>query len=230
MKEFGIVHELIATLVLQCNILSRRTCGNTLIMIFKLIYDLKLNKKCWKEMDESMTPTSASEINTPVPTPMSTEVAESDQLKRLDEIAEPETSTSLLASRLGFVDSTVKSSGEKSTRLFFSPPSASDDLIPIPQEMQIYLFGALSSRYLKEVDIEYFIILSAMFNEFTISIDSYSSCLHLNKSIRVRWVNHCRWYNRVVSVTNRLVPVLSIRSCWALILYLRMIPNKLSIY
>ena len=137
-------------------------------------------------MDEPMTPTSASEINTPVPTPMSTEVAESDQLKRLDEIAEPETSTSLLASRLGFVDSTVKSSGEKSTRLFFSPPSASDDLIPIPQEMQIYLFGALSSRYLKEVDIEYFIILSAMFNEFTISIDSYSSCLHLNKSIRVR--------------------------------------------
>lgn len=27
MKEFGIVHELIASLVLQCNIFSLKTCG-----------------------------------------------------------------------------------------------------------------------------------------------------------------------------------------------------------
>ena len=33
----------------------------------------------------------------------------------------------------------------------FQPPSNTDDLIQLPQEMQIYLIGALSNRYLKEV-------------------------------------------------------------------------------
>jgi hypothetical protein len=33
----------------------------------------------------------------------------------------------------------------------YLPPKNTDDLISIPQEMQIYLFGVLSSRFLKEV-------------------------------------------------------------------------------
>ena len=34
----------------------------------------------------------------------------------------------------------------------FQPPADSSDLIQLPQEMQIYLIGALSHRYLKEVN------------------------------------------------------------------------------
>ena len=33
----------------------------------------------------------------------------------------------------------------------FQPPSVSNEQITLPQEMQIYLIGALSNRYLKEV-------------------------------------------------------------------------------
>ena len=41
----------------------------------------------------------------------------------------------------------------KSDHFKFMPPVDSTDLLPIPQEMQIYLFGALSNRYLKEVSV-----------------------------------------------------------------------------
>lgn len=78
-REFAIVHELIATLVLKCNIFSMKTCEFT------------------------------SETN--------------ENADISDEI----------------------------TRRSYQPPSNLDNLIPLPQEMQIYLIGALSNRYLKEV-------------------------------------------------------------------------------
>ena len=39
----------------------------------------------------------------------------------------------------------------KNDQFKFSPPVSTSDLLQVPQEMQIYLFGALSSRYLREV-------------------------------------------------------------------------------
>ena len=36
-------------------------------------------------------------------------------------------------------------------RLNFHPLSSAHDLLPVPQEIRIYLFGALSSKYLREV-------------------------------------------------------------------------------
>jgi hypothetical protein len=39
----------------------------------------------------------------------------------------------------------------KASSFVFQPPVNTDDLIVLPQEMQIYLIGALSNRYLKEV-------------------------------------------------------------------------------
>ena len=39
----------------------------------------------------------------------------------------------------------------KNAEFKFSPPTFGSDLLQVPQEMQIYLFGALSSRYLKEL-------------------------------------------------------------------------------
>lgn len=67
----------------------------------------------------------------------------SDEQPLCDSIA----STSSLAAL-----STTASLSDKFTKFhFFSPPQSTADLLPIPQEMQIYLFGVLSSRYLKEV-------------------------------------------------------------------------------
>lgn len=50
--------------------------------------------------------------------------------------------------------SALLSTDKQSSRfMFFSPPVSTADLLAVPQEMQIYLFGVLSSRYLKEVCI-----------------------------------------------------------------------------
>jgi hypothetical protein len=38
----------------------------------------------------------------------------------------------------------------------FKPKKSTTELLPISQEMQIYLFGALSSRYLREVMRDFF--------------------------------------------------------------------------
>ena len=43
----------------------------------------------------------------------------------------------------------------KTSSFVFQPPVNTDDLIVLPQEMQIYLIGALSNRYLKEVILLY---------------------------------------------------------------------------
>jgi len=45
-----------------------------------------------------------------------------------------------------------KSSHQQNSPPVFKPPVESEDLIQLPQEMQIYLIGALSNRYLKEVN------------------------------------------------------------------------------
>lgn len=82
-REFAIVHELIAILVLKCNVFSLKTC----------------------EPLEGETDTKDLDIT--------------DQLVRKSFI--------------------------------YQLPSNKEDLIQLPQEMQIYLIGALSNRYLKEV-------------------------------------------------------------------------------
>jgi hypothetical protein len=47
----------------------------------------------------------------------------------------------------------IKNADNESFKInsLFQPPSNTEDLIQLPQEMQIYLIGALSNRYLKEV-------------------------------------------------------------------------------
>ncbi len=42
-------------------------------------------------------------------------------------------------------------SNNAAARVPFQPPVFSEDLLQVPQEVQIYLFGALSSKYLREV-------------------------------------------------------------------------------
>ena len=48
-------------------------------------------------------------------------------------------------------DINFESFGPVQSQFRFQPPTNSVDLLPLTQEMQIYLIGPLSNRYLKEV-------------------------------------------------------------------------------
>jgi hypothetical protein len=109
-----------------------------------------------------------SGANTPIPSSESI-----DNLTKLDEITSPDDtivndvfsphSAATSTSTSAFINDTFTSQSTTTSVLastsgycppvekFFTPPNNSADLLPIPQEMQIYLFGVLSSRYLKEV-------------------------------------------------------------------------------
>jgi len=55
------------------------------------------------------------------------------------------------------LDSLLQRNGQQqNSPPVFKAPVESDELIQLPQEMQIYLIGALSNRYLKEVDMRSF--------------------------------------------------------------------------
>ncbi len=57
------------------------------------------------------------------------------------------------------LDSLLQRNGQQqNSPPVFKAPVESDELIQLPQEMQIYLIGALSNRYLKEVDMRSFFL------------------------------------------------------------------------
>jgi hypothetical protein len=63
-----------------------------------------------------------------------------------------ETDCPIAASLLAdIVNSTTIASTNTVARYKFKPLKYSDELLQVPQELQIYLFGALSSKYLREV-------------------------------------------------------------------------------
>lgn len=113
-REFAIVHELIATLVLKCNIFSMKTCEFT------------------------------SETN--------------ENADISDEI----------------------------TRRSYQPPSNLDNLIPLPQEMQIYLIGALSNRYLKELIFAFEQINSSLLSK---TLEMILGCCYCNELFSSNIIN-----------------------------------------
>ena len=57
----------------------------------------------------------------------------------------------------------VKLVASLSIRAAFSPPVFSEEKLQVPQEVQIYLFGALSGKFLKEVHYAFQILKAVSF-------------------------------------------------------------------
>jgi ubiquitin carboxyl-terminal hydrolase 9/24 len=72
----------------------------------------------------------------------------------------------------------ITATGETGDFKFF-PPTFGSDLLQVPQEMKIYLFGALSGRYLKEL---VFAFEQINFNLLTKTLDMILSCCYCNES------------------------------------------------
>lgn len=142
-REFAIVHELIALIILKCNILSLRTCD--------------LPEKPMQVITESMTElpskvSAAKELDFSDRSPQSSSQVDSILQKNL----------------LSPVNSPV-----------FQPPSDTADLIQLPQEVQIYLIGALSNRYLKEL---VFAFEQINHNQLTKTLEMVLTCCYCNEA------------------------------------------------
>lgn len=74
----------------------------------------------------------------------------SEQLDRSVELIDASSAADIIEQYATSSDTTLDFQ-PKSDNFKFVPPVASNDLLPMPQEMQIYLVGALSNRYLKEL-------------------------------------------------------------------------------
>ena len=107
-REFAVVYETIASLVLRCNVIFFKTCDPP-------APNESTPATISRDLDEDLP-----ELTEQYPT-----VVESSSYDYLQ-----------LPAHKPFV---------------FVPPKVVNDLIPVTQEMQIYLFGVLSTRYLKEV-------------------------------------------------------------------------------
>lgn len=146
-REFAIVHELIALIVIKCNILSMRTCDLPEAKPIQAITD---------EMTELPSKVSAA--------------------KELDFNSE----NSPQASSSNQLDSILqKNLMSPSYPVAFQPPKNTEDLIQLPQEMQIYLIGALSNRYLKEL---VFAFEQINHNQLTKTLDMVLTCCYCNEA------------------------------------------------
>lgn len=67
-------------------------------------------------------------------------------------LCDSSSAAAVLASTSSLIPPCLTSEANETKFPKFSIAQSKVDLLPIPQEMQIYLFGVLSSRYLKEVE------------------------------------------------------------------------------
>ena len=68
----------------------------------------------------------------------------------------------------------------------FTPPAINCDLQQVPQEMQIYLFGALSGRYLKELVFAFEQINA---NSLTKTLEMILSCCYCNETFSANLIH-----------------------------------------
>ena len=75
----------------------------------------------------------------------------------------------------------------------FTPPTIhdTDSLLTVPQEMQIYLFGALSPRYLKELIYAFEQINMASLNK---TLHMILSCCYCNESFSSSIIHQILWH------------------------------------
>lgn len=67
-------------------------------------------------------------------------------------LCDSSSAAAVLASTSSLIPPCLTSEANETKFTKFVIAQSNVDLLPIPQEMQIYLFGVLSSRYLKEVE------------------------------------------------------------------------------
>jgi ubiquitin carboxyl-terminal hydrolase 9/24 len=164
-REFATLHELIASLVLKCNIIAMRSC--------------ELEDKPIQIIDDDLSVDSS--------------------IKAINE--------------LDFKDNDQQTLSSDSSLNSFEVVLTRSDLIVMPQEMQIYLHGALSTRYLKEL---VFTFEQINHNYLTKTFQMILSCCYCNEVFSANMIQqilihiHNSSSNEIKQVLNMLNGILLI--------------------